>query len=364
MQDSNLLLEELREHVRYLQTIPVIPQRHPLWFNARYKSITASEAACCLTLSEEMCKAYVNSFDIKDFKYKPDKCLSHYDNKEDYIINKCRGFYGENLFKDSVFTLHGKKFEEIATRLYRKEYNTKVLEFGLLQHPDYDYIAASPDGITPDGIMLEIKCPYSRKIDGKVPIWYWTQIMHQLESTDLDECHFLECQINELFNESLFIQQTTAEFQDKGILLNRVNEPDNSEIKYIYPPDNLNTHGEFIEWSNDTILKENSNGTLVVPIYYFINKWAVISVKRQKEWFSKALPYYKETIDIIRKFQNDFELFSNYRQSVFNLRNEKYIKKYNDTTCLINEDSDSDSEFIIQNKELYSENESEVCMID
>lgn len=357
-------LKQLQKHVKYLETIPSPEQRTIEWFNARYKAITASEAACCLTLSEEVCKIYVDTFNIENFKYKPDKCLSHYDNKEDYIVNKCRGFYGENLFKDSIYTLHGKKFEEIATRLYRKKYNTKVLEFGLLQHPDYDYIAASPDGITPDGIMLEIKCPYSRKIDGKVPIWYWTQVLHQLEVTNLEQCHFLECQIDELFNQTIFIEQIVTEFQDKGILLNRINEPDNSETKYIYPPDNLDTHEQFIKWSNDTILSEKQNEIITVPIYYFINKWAVINVQRQKEWFKTVLPYYKDTIDIIRRFQCDKEIFNNYRESLFTLRNEKYLKKYNDTICLIEEES-NDSEFIIQLEQDDSEeDESEVCMID
>ena len=36
-------------------------------------------------------------------------------------------------------------------------------------------------------------------------------------------------------------------------LLNKIDEPDNSETKYIYPPDNLNTVDDFIQWSTDTI---------------------------------------------------------------------------------------------------------------
>lgn len=329
-------LEFLQNHVKYLQSIPSPGQRTVDWFNARYKAITASEAACCLTLSEEICKVYVDTFNIKNFKYKPEKCLSHYDNKEDYIINKCRGFFGENLFKDSVFTLHGKKYEEIATRLYRNKYNTKVLEFGLLQHPDYDYIAASPDGITPNGVMLEIKCPYSRKIDGVVPLHYYTQLMHQLEVCDLEQCDFLECQINELENEETFTNTVIQDFQDKGILLNKINEFDNSETKYIYPPDNLSTAEEFIKWSNFTI---SQSDTEIIPIYYFINKWGVINIKRQRNWFQTALPYYKNTIDIIRNFQDNIELFKSYKESIFTLRNQKYLKKYNDTVCLIDTES-------------------------
>jgi hypothetical protein len=48
---------------------------------------------------------------------------------EKYIMNKCRTYYGENLFQDNIYTLHGKKYEEISCRLYRNVYNTNVIEF-------------------------------------------------------------------------------------------------------------------------------------------------------------------------------------------------------------------------------------------
>ena len=38
------------------------------------------------------------------------------------------------------------KTEPVATMVWR-DYNTKVIEFGLLPHPTLDIIAASPDGI-------------------------------------------------------------------------------------------------------------------------------------------------------------------------------------------------------------------------
>ena len=58
------------------------------------------------------------------------------------------------------------------TIAYEIRNKTSVIEFGCLPHPIYT-IRCFPDGITPDGIMLEIKCPYSREIKGYPPI-YWT----------------------------------------------------------------------------------------------------------------------------------------------------------------------------------------------
>ena len=354
-------LKWYQNRVKILKSKPQPPQRTPEWYAARNTRITASETACCLNLSEEICKQYVDDFNIKNFKYKPNQCLSHYDTREDYIINKCRTFYGENLFKDSIYTLHGKKYEEIATRLYRKQFNTEVWEFGLLPHSRINWLAASPDGITPNGIMLEIKCPYSRKIEeGVPPIWYWVQMQHQLFVTDLDECDFLECEIKELKSEEEFINQTLENNQDKGILLNKLCEQDNSEIKYIYPPDNLNTEMEYIEWANSII---NQSEIKIVPIYYFINKWFIIRVKRRKEWFEKIKPYLKSTIDLIRRFQNDKKLFDDYRESIYKLRNKEYLETYNNTICLIEHDSE---EFIINteiNTEI-NEEDTNMCLIN
>lgn len=335
-----------RNRVKVLRAKPQEIQRSPSWFSARNTRVTASEGACCLTLSEEICKQYVEDFNVKKFKYKPNSCLSHYDNREDYIINKCRTFYGENLFKDSIYTLHGKKFEEIATRLYRKKFNTDVIEFGLLQHPKLSYLAASPDGITPDGIMLEIKCPYSRKIqEGIPPIWYWVQMMIQLEVADLNQCDFLECEIKEVTYDE-FLKIVPLINQDVGIVLNKVLEHDNSETKYIYPPDNLNTHDEYFNWSQEVIIQYQENNIEVIPIFYFINKWFVLNVYRRKEWFDSIKHLFKENMELIKKLQADLQLFKDYRESIDKIRNKEYYERYNSTICLIEQDLDND-EFVI-----------------
>jgi hypothetical protein len=356
-------LKRLQRRVKLLQKKPQPPQRSEEWYKARNTRITASEAACCLTLSEDLCKIYVDDFNVQNFKYKPDHCMSHYDNKIDYIINKCRTFYGENLFRDSIYTLHGKKYEEIATRLYRRKYNTDVFEFGLLPHSRLNWLAASPDGITPNGIMLEIKCPYSRKIEeGVPPIWYWAQMQIQLEVADLDECDFLECEIKELDNEHSFISQTIEGNQDKGILLNKIEEPDNSETKYIYPPDSLNTPEEYIDWANNTINNYKQDNIQVSPIYYFINKWFIINVKRRKEWFLKAKPHLKACIDQVKKYQADEQLFLDYKESIFKIRNKEYLERYNSTVCLIEPDYDHEDEFIIHNQNNDNDNYMDIDM--
>ena len=344
-------LNKLRKHVQNLRSKPQPIQRSNEWYELRNTRITASEIACCLTNTEEICKAYMEEFGITDLKF-DNKCLSHFDTREEYIIKKCKSFFGENVFKDSVFTLFGKKYEEIATRLYRRKFNTEVIEFGLLPHPRLKWLGASPDGITPDGVMLEIKCPYSRKINGRVPIHYWCQMMCQLEVAGLDRCDFLECEIKEFGSEEEFLQ---CENEEKGILLSDPNEPE----RFVYPPDHLNTPEEFIQWS-----KEYAQ---LKPNYWVIQKWNVIKVNRRKDWFELVKPILKETHTFIRKLQLDPELFKKYEESIFLLKNKDYLDKYNRTTCLIGTEFDMEDdicEWNLDDEEMTEgTEESEKCLI-
>jgi hypothetical protein len=64
-----------------------------------------------------------------------------------------------------------------------------------LVHPDIPWLAASPDGITSTGRMIEIKCPMRRRIDpGHVPHHYYPQVQVQMEVCGLDSCYFCQWQ--------------------------------------------------------------------------------------------------------------------------------------------------------------------------
>lgn len=341
-------LKKLRNRVKTLKKKPQPAQRSPEWYRLRNHRITASEVASCLFKSEDVCRNYINEFNLTDFKIDPTKSVSHFDTREEYIIKKCRSFYGENVFVDSIYTLWGKKYEEIATRLYRKMFMTDVLEFGLLPHPRLSWIGASPDGITPDGVMLEIKCPFSRKIDGVVPFHYWTQMQLQLEVCDLEKCDFLECELKELDNEEAFIKQQNIQVNSnwhdfKGLLINILDEPKNSETKYIYPPDSLNTVEEYILWSNEIIQNLKNEGKDACCLYYYIVKWNIITVKRSKEWFNNIKNTLKETFILIKKLQDDPELFEKYKESIYLIKNKEFIEKYNSTICLIASDDNDNT---------------------
>ena len=67
------------------------------------------------------------------------------------------------------------------------------VDFGLQEHPRYSWLAGSPDGITDDCILLEVKCPYRRKIKmGFVPEYYYPQLYVNMEIYDLEMAHYIE----------------------------------------------------------------------------------------------------------------------------------------------------------------------------
>jgi len=348
------------------------PQKSPGWYDMRNTRITASSASSCLPKIEEIYSAYEKLFNIK-IKYNPNQYFNNYENREDFIINKCRAFYGENLFKDNIYTLHGKKFEEISTRLYRKVYNTEVLEFGLLPHPRLSWLAMSPDGCTKSGVMLEIKNPNKMYI---IPsMMYFTQMQIQMETANLDECDFLVCDVKNIDTEQEFIDRIIDESQYmlipnsckqyKGILLNKVAESDNSLTKYIYPPDHLNTITDFLNWKNNTMLEYHQNSIEVIPNYYIIQEWSVIRINRDREWFNIIKPYLKSTMDLIKKLQADPQLFKDYCESIHKIRSKEYYERYNNTECLIEHDNNQDEEpFIVNSNVRYNNSDPDEMDVD
>jgi putative phage-type endonuclease len=90
-------------------------------------------------------------------------------------------------------TRWGTEKESIVCEKYMKQTGNHVFEFGLFPHPDYDWLGGSPDGITANGILIEIKCPYSREIvPGEVPKHYIAQIQTLMQIFDLKKCHFVQ----------------------------------------------------------------------------------------------------------------------------------------------------------------------------
>lgn len=156
----------MHKQVQFLRTLPQYTQRSPEWFQQRNNAITASDIPTVLN----------------ENNYKTPWTL---------LLDKCDK--NPKPFIGNAATKWGTHYEDIAIEKYSEVKNKEVLSFGLLIHPEYSWLGGSPDGITTDGILLEVKCPLTRKIVmGEVPHHYLSQVLLNLEICDLELAHFIE----------------------------------------------------------------------------------------------------------------------------------------------------------------------------
>jgi hypothetical protein len=205
----------------------------------------------------------------------------------------------------------GQKYEPLTVMIYEREYNTKVEDFGCIQHSLYKFIGASPDGIIVNkdsdryGRMLEIKNVVSRDINGIPKKEYWIQMQLQMEVCDLDECDFLETKFVEYPDEQSFISDTqnlhesntdtknimvSADNKTKGIIL--YFHTKEGKPFYKYKPLEIITENDIKLWEEAELEKYESepyNYTFLKFIYWKLEKLSCVLVLRNKEWFKNNI---------------------------------------------------------------------------
>lgn len=270
-------LEEKREIVKELQKIILPEQRTKEWYDMRNRMITASDFGAILGHNKH--ESY---------------------NKT--LKKKC-GL--EKKFFGNEYTEWGVKYEPIATSLYEIKNNTNVIEFGCIPHPKYSFLGASPDGITPDGMMLEIKVPKAREIkEDYIPEYYYDQVQGQLEVCNLDEADFLQCKIEEYSSENQFLKDTETEF--KGVIIDYyLNEKKNYEYSKI----NINEK-DYKKWINGKKIIFHNKNIYINITYWKLTTYSVQRVKREEKWMERSLPifdkfwkevlYYRENLDELK----------------------------------------------------------------
>lgn len=138
------LEDDLHPAVRKVQQQPRIEQRSGKWYKTRGKLLTASDAAAALDIKP-----------FESFKGSP---------REELVRRKAELAIGIETFTGNDATRHGQLYEDEAIRLYEERTGEKVLDFGLLIHPEHEWLGGSPDGITKTGLLIEVKSPKMRKI--------------------------------------------------------------------------------------------------------------------------------------------------------------------------------------------------------
>uniref|UniRef100_A0A6C0D9K7 YqaJ viral recombinase domain-containing protein n=1 Tax=viral metagenome TaxID=1070528 RepID=A0A6C0D9K7_9ZZZZ len=215
-----------------------------------------------------------------------------------------------------VATGWGIRFEPIVRNYLEKSWNSKIYETGRLKHGTNTHLGASPDGIIIEsdsrfGRLVEIKCPYSRKIGEGIPFKYWVQMQIQMEVTNLFECEYVEVEIVSINPKQLTIDLSNN-YLEKGVVYLMEK---NNEYSYVYTEEDKN---KFFEQSYN----------LIETIPYGIKNIYNICVKRDISW-------YNSTKEVQEKFWNDVEKA---RQGEFNILESK-VKKRKASECLIIEEN-------------------------
>ncbi len=151
------------EKVKKLLEATYFEQRSPEWLALRENMLTASDAATAIGANP-------------------------YEKPHDLLVKKV----GKKKWDGNEATRRGTELEPIARDMYDARYNRRSHEIGLVQHPVHKWLGGSPDGVTEDGLLIEIKCPLTRKITPKVPKHYIAQIQVLMEILELEECDFIQ----------------------------------------------------------------------------------------------------------------------------------------------------------------------------
>jgi len=296
-------LNEIEKKIQTLRDIPQPIQRTPEWYNFRWNLITASNAW----------KAFETQSSINQLIYEKCQPLKSNDDEEDVV----------KLVNTNSPMHHGQKYEPLTVMVYEREYNTKVEDFGCIQHPSYNFLGASPDGIIVNkdsdryGRMLEIKNVVSREITGIPKKEYWVQMQLQMEVCDLDECDFLETKFveypdrhsynddfnhDENYNECTSNMTITSTGKPKGIII-QFHTKDGTPF-YVYKPLNIITHQSIMDWEEDAISlyqSETYNYTFLKFIYWKLEHISCVLVLRNREWFKNNIGQLEKVWKIIEQ---------------------------------------------------------------
>jgi len=284
-------IKQYRRELKVLLQLPLMKQRTEEWFEARKTRLTAS--------------------DLYDAVKGGNVSIRLAKKKANIVV--------DNINYNAIPALKwGTMFEPMATRCYsQKMNNINIHDFGLICDVDNKHFGASPDGINDLGIMLEIKCPYSRKImDGVIPDKYRMQIQGQLAVCKLKECDYIECIFKSIENEEDYLELdntanhgVVAEFYNsKGEYVYYYSEPNKTPKECL--EEITNNHNNYIKNYN------NTNGSLKFSKYTY---WKLDEMIVQRVIFNAD-----EWINIIPKINAFWETVEEYKM----LPIEIGIKKY------------------------------------
>jgi hypothetical protein len=262
-------------------------QRTDAWYARRHSLITASSAwkvfgtACVVNqLIYEKCTPYISAAATDPPQYVNVESPLHW----------------------------GQKYEHLSAALYQLKNNTRIGEFGCIQHSDprFSFIGGSPDGINIDetsplyGRMVEIKNIVNRPITGIPKEEYWIQMQMQMEACDMDAgCDFVETRFVEYSEPQDYYEDVQNDYAYgdngdgddgdvvRGIILYFV-EVKTQKPHYEYMPLEYANADTQEAWITNTISRlDQTTYIWVRNIYWKLDQYSCVFVPRNRAWFTE-----------------------------------------------------------------------------
>jgi putative phage-type endonuclease len=257
------------------------PQRTPEWYKRRYDMLTASNVYQALGSEAQ---------------------------KNRLIYEKCKPLdttIVESKWISTEGSLHwGVKYEPLTVLMYEKMTGAKIGNFGCIQHSEYPFLGASPDGIVINkesplyGRLVEIKNIYNREMDGVPSEAYWVQMQLQMQCCELEACDFVETRFEEYESEDAYKTDTNDREKVRGIILQFIPRDSLSNIpKYEYFIADGRSMEEWVEEKK----AENPEYVIFKTHYWYLDEICMTTILRNELWFQTAIIEFKSIWDTIQK---------------------------------------------------------------
>jgi hypothetical protein len=281
----------LRDQVEYLSSLPQPVQRTPEWYKMRYNLITASNIY---------------------------KALGTDAQRNSLICEKCAPLIvreEHNYVNTETSTHHGNRYETVTAMIYEAMYpqNTLKTDFGCIQHRDWPFIGASPDGIVTEGDrlghMVEIKNVVSREISDTPILSHWVQCQVQMETCDLGFCDYIQTSIKEFPDAAAYYADQDVKY--KGVILHFISKTlGGADYHYEYMPicSSSRSSGASADitqtetWIDEQVAKHAAKYSLYQTLYWKLVQCSCVIIPRNRAWFQAVLPKF---VDIWHKIEHE-----------------------------------------------------------
>ncbi len=254
-------VEDKLQHIQQLCSRPQVAQRTDEWYKQTANVLTASEFSNLFGSARQRANLIASKVNYVPKDYLPQLAFP-----------SC---------EISALTW-GIRFEPVVKQMLEKKWSAKIADLGRLVHTSDPHLAASPDGLivsTPHkdrlGRLVEIKCPFSRKVGFDIPFDYWVQMQIQMEVADIDECEYIEVEIlSTRPNQEKEVDISGCQYKGNILLWQNEKGYDYEYAEFPAPENPVREGWELAE---------------VIP--WGVHKYHHKTVQRDRNWFQSTEPW-------------------------------------------------------------------------